>query len=293
MILKNLIKLIYTTIKGKFFWNYKLYLKYPSDFLNSNSNSSDDIVIVIQGPIMDSFTYETVKYYNKVFNEAVIVLSTWKLDSEIKNKFDKLKVEVLENEFPSKKGPYNINLQIISSSNGIDYSERFNRKYIIKSRTDQRVYDPNTLKYLKNLMKVFPSNYSSRLIGCSLDSILSRKFHLSDHFMFGDIKSMKNYWSPKIDNREIPSYNIEDNNQHEFGLGGSYFFTQYIKNHLGLSINSNYEQILAENFLIVNKNDIGLYWNKYNLKFDKYVSNSIINERDFAFWLNLYNKYNS
>ena len=33
---------------------------------------------------MDSFTYETVKYYNKVFNEAVIVLSTWKLDSEIK-----------------------------------------------------------------------------------------------------------------------------------------------------------------------------------------------------------------
>ena len=36
-----------------------------------------------------------------------------------------------------------------------------------------------------------------------------------------------------------------------------------------------------------------LWWNKYNLKFDKYVSNSIINERDFAFWLNLYNKYNS
>ena len=80
-----------------------MYLKYPSDFLNSNSNSSDDIVIVIQGPIMDSFTYETVKYYNKVFNEAVIVLSTWKLDSEIKNKFDKLKVEVLENEFLQKK----------------------------------------------------------------------------------------------------------------------------------------------------------------------------------------------
>ena len=70
-------------------------------------------------------------------------------------------------------------------------------------------------------------------------------------------------------------------------------FLPNILNHLGLSINSNYEQILAENFLIVNKNDIGLYWNKYNLKFDKYVSNSIINERDFAFWLNLYNKYNS
>lgn len=292
MYLKNFIKLILISIKGNFFWNYKLYLVNPSKYFQISSNDSKDLIIVIQGPILKSFTYETIKFYNTVFKDAIIILSTWKLDNNIKSSFKKLRLEIIENDYPDYKGYHNINYQIKSSSSGIKFAKKFNKRFIIKTRTDQRITQTSSIKNLKNLFNLFNSKNSSRLVACSLDSILSREFHLSDHFMFGEFHTMERYWSPEIDERDLSNVEINDKNQHKYKVGGSYFFIQYMLKYLKRELGSNYQQILSNHFIIVNKNDLGLYWNKYNLKFDKYIDNYKVNEKDFSYWLNLYLKYN-
>lgn len=289
---KAIFKLFQFTILKKYFWTFKSFSSKPSNLVFDNLDRYEDYVIIIQGPLAKTFTIETIKYYKKIFPGIIIVFSTWKLSNKDLNKLQLLDIEVIENIPPAFRGFSNINLQIITTSNGIKYSERFNRKYILKTRSDQRFYNSKSLLYMTDLLNHFSSISDVKLVGCSLDNILSRSFFLSDHLMFGKYSDMLNYWSPDLDLRVFTNHNkITDSNQHFYKIGGSYFFVNYIENHLNLSLDGNFEEILAKNFVIINKSEINIYWDKYNLREDKYSDGYSSNERTFLEWFNLHIKY--
>ena len=290
---KAISRLFQFTILKKYFWTFKLFHAKPSNLTFDNLNSHENYVIVIQGPVIKNFTIETIKFYEKIFPGVKIIFSTWKISSEDFIKFKSLDIELIQNVQPSTPGFSNINLQIVTTSNGIKYSQRFKRKYILKTRSDQRIYNFNSLLYMTDLLKHFSLISDVKLVGCSLDNNLSRTFFLSDHLMFGKYNDMLNYWSPDLDLRDLSNFNnITDNNQHFHKIGGSYFFVNYIENHLNQSIKADFGEILAKNFVIINKSEINIFWNKYNAREDKYSNNVSINERTFLEWFNLFIKFN-
>lgn len=292
-LVKELFKLLGYKISKKYFWTYNLFYGFPSNLNFDNLKNYNDYVIVIQGPFNNSFSLETIKFYKKIFPNIEIVISTWSISELTQNEIQKLNAHLLQNELPENPGFSNINLQIVTTSNGIKYAKKFNRKYILKTRSDQRIYNLKSLDYLTNLLNIFSGKKNKRLIGCSLDNNINRAFFISDHLMFGEYIDMLNYWSPDLDKRtSIKTEKINDKNQHKFRIGGSYFFTNYIEKHLCQNINSNFEKILAQNFTIINKSDLNLFWNKYNLKENKYYDNFSNNERTFMDWFSLYLKYN-
>jgi cystathionine beta-lyase/cystathionine gamma-synthase len=88
----------------------------------------------MQGPIMlhKSFTYETIRLYNKIFPHVDIILSTWQDEDEnTLRELEKLSVKVILNEKPSNHGHSNINLQIISTSIGVKYA--YDNKYLLSA----------------------------------------------------------------------------------------------------------------------------------------------------------------
>ena len=104
-----------------------------------------------------------------------IIVSTW--DDESAIQLQRLRdegVDVLENRKPGFAGISHINYQIVSSLAGIRRAARFGVEYVLKTRTDQRLYAPNIAEYLCNLLDVFPVakgyQQNKRIIGVSLNT---------------------------------------------------------------------------------------------------------------------------
>ena len=60
------------------------------------------------------------------------------------------------NKKPAVFGPYNINLQLVSTRNAIKSAIDQGYKYTMKTRTDQRFYRHDLFKYFTSLLQVFP-----------------------------------------------------------------------------------------------------------------------------------------
>ncbi len=197
--------------------NEKLFVTYHfrpmrAAAINSRVDKIKDekkLAIVIQGPVLktNDFTLETVKLYRKHFAEAIIILSTWKEENqETIKEFDDLGIEVLLNEKPSYFGVSNINLQIVSSGNGVKHACELGAEYAMKTRTDQRFYAPNIDEFLYNITETFPVNCSKqkkRIVGISFNTFKYRMYGLSDMFTYGHIDDMVLYWNPDLDQRRF------------------------------------------------------------------------------------------
>lgn len=179
-------------------------------FLTSDPDPATDIrkmAVVLQGPLVrdNNFTLETVKLYKKIFPQTFIIVSTWE-DEKIED-VALLKKEgagVILNRKPSYPAPYNLNRQITSAQSGIQRAQEMGAEYVIKSRTDHRVYAPNTKKFLINLIHTFPLTHNYPLqkqrlaTTCYGGTFKYRLYNVSDIFMFGCIEDMLLYWSPPL-----------------------------------------------------------------------------------------------
>ena len=163
--IKSLLRIIKRIITRNFFFTLFFY---PKKNISTNKASNSEIdskftknlqfTIVVQGPIIldQDFTIETLKLYRKNFPDAIIILSTWPTTKKNIRILKKLDIKVLENLQPKNKGISNINLQIVSSRNGIHLAKKMGTKYVLKTRTDQRIYHPNLKNYLFNFINTFP-----------------------------------------------------------------------------------------------------------------------------------------
>ncbi len=176
-----------------------------------------DCAIILQGPVRteDSFTLDTVRYYKRCYPGAKVIVSTWTGADE------KTRSEVLgsggiwvENQKPDNSGSGNVNLQLVSSLAGVKKAKALGCKYTMKTRTDQRAYAKDVLKYFKNLQEVFPSNdpgaIAKRLvfISCGL-SYRYLPFHLCDFLVFGTTDEMVKLYS--IPRDSCPTNSFKDN----------------------------------------------------------------------------------
>ncbi|MBR3050746.1 MAG: hypothetical protein IKG61_04770 [Selenomonadaceae bacterium] len=125
------------------------------------THTLDDTAIVIQGPIAynNDYTVETFKLYRSIYPNAPIVVSTWK--GEATSSFRRVCREnlivLLENEMPEDRGFGNVNLQLESSLQGVKFiRQNTSAKFVLKTRTDQRINYFDFLVYFKNLRKTFP-----------------------------------------------------------------------------------------------------------------------------------------
>ena len=168
----------------------RMYYKPIHDF--------DDAAIVIQGPIAyeNNYTVETFKFYRSIYPNVPIVVSTWTgvATNSFRRECKENSVVLLENEPPKSPGIYNVDMQLKSSLEGVRYiKENTSAKFVLKTRTDQRINYFSFLVYFKNLLKTFPpkgDKLHKRII--FLGSALTKNFpfHPHDFLSFGHVEDI-------------------------------------------------------------------------------------------------------
>jgi len=296
-----------------FFNHYRTHHARPV-YAKNNHSIIDKIInkkslgIIMQGPLMieDSFTYETLKLYKIYFDPSstIIILSTW-IDSPLMQveKIRGLGVEVLLNEKPQYAGVSNINYQIVSTRNGIKKAKELNVEYVIKTRTDQRMYSPNVANYLYSLINVFPikrqDSQKERIIGLSLNTFKYRLYGFSDMFQYGNIYDMSKFWDIGLDKRSLSKEYIEKNgtslkNYSQLKLCEVYLTSEYLQSigcQLNWTLKDSWEKY-SNHFCIIDTVSVDLYWPKYVSEEYRWLNYNVdhkTNELTFNNWLSMYN----
>jgi len=293
----------------------RAFITYHSRPMNSTSVSTknDEVIgqkrlaVVIQGPVISKsdFTLETVKIYKKHFSDAFIILSTWSDEKSVMiRRFEELGVLVVLNEKPEYSGTSNINFQIVSARSGVNKAGELGAEYALKTRTDQRIYAPNIADYLYNITEVFPvsrdyEGQKKRIVGVSLNTFKYRMYGLSDMLIYGHIDDMLLYWDVALDQRKFSDEEIQQaastslRNFARWRVCEVYLATEFLKKvgrKLQWSLTDSWEAF-ADHFCIVDKEQLDLFWAKYNrLEYRWLAYKGIVNSQEMTFreWLNIY-----
>lgn len=158
----------------------------------------DDTAIVIQGPIAydNNYTVETFKLYRSIYPNVPIIVSTWKGESNsaFRKECKDNSIVLLENDPPPSPGLFNVDMQLKSSFQGVKYvCENTNAKFVLKTRTDQRINYFSFLVYFKNLLETFPPNgdkLNQRIIFLGGDDTRAYPFHPHDFLSFGHVRDI-------------------------------------------------------------------------------------------------------
>ena len=263
--------------------------------------------IILQGPIKkeDDFTLETTKLYKKTMPGALIIISTWpSKDQAYIKKFSKIGVHVIENDYPpSPYDKFTINLQITSTLAGILFAKGKKAKYILKTRTDQRLYGTSIIEFCHNALQLFPVakgfKQKQRIIAPSFYTFKYRMYSVTDMVLFGKIEDMMKYFSPPFDDRpiinKIGSFKIASVRELcKLRLGEIYLSTEFLKKvgrKLRWTLKDSWSAY-ADHFCIVDQGVFDIYWAKYDCfnEFRHVNYSDITNKQELTFkeWLNLY-----
>lgn len=291
------------------------------------NNVSSIMAIVMQGPIIseDDFTYCSLKYYREMYSDMTIILSTWDDSDPVQlEKIKKLNVIVLTNKKPQVYGMGNINFQVISSLEGIKCAERLGKKYVLKTRSDQRLYKPLFMNYLMALLNKFPideedyiERVHSRMIVLQSNVFYGMliPYFVSDFLYFGHIEDIKALFSIPLD--ESPNRTKDERRAYlnelisEGGTIKEYYYKSapeimlmknYALQHISSEFDDNvkdYWKLLEKYLISLSWEDVDLFWPKY----DRYNEMTLHKRLDagenkyldqyncsFQNWLMLYDK---
>ncbi len=183
-----------TTFLDSRFQNFKYQLWDSRDYFKP-TYTFDDTAIVIQGPIVydNNYTAETFKLYRSIYPNVPIVISTWQGEAtdDFRRECRENSVILLENAPPEVAGAWNINMQLKSSFCGVKYvQENTSAKFVLKTRTDQRINRFDFLVYFKNLLETFPpkgNKLQHRIIMIESNATKTMPFFFSDFLSFGHV----------------------------------------------------------------------------------------------------------
>lgn len=298
---------LFFSFTNKISENFFTFHKRPKFFRSYLKESAltvpGTLSIIIQGGIGNGkFVEETVKLYKyKLFKGANIIVSTWSDEEKSAiNRIKKLNIDLVISDKPQYPGISNINLQITSTFNGLEKAIKNGAMFLMKTRTDQRIYAPNVFNYLVSILDHFPSNHTSsgkRLVGVSLNTFINRLYGLSDMFMFGLMDDMVGYWSAPLDMRSRKEILFKPNmsmiEYSKFNICEVYLMTNYLKN-IGYEINWSLEdsfEVYSKYFAVVDAHSIDLFWNKYTFKefrwMNYFTPDENFSEMTFLYWLAL------
>ena len=291
----------------KVYITYHYRPAYSNEVLTEGYGSTNDnrVAIVLQGPILGekSFTLETVKLYQKHFRDTSIILSTWSDENpDYIARFRELEITLILNEKPEHAGASNINYQIISSSAGVQKAKEIGAEYVLKTRTDQRMYATGVVDYFYNICEQFPVTggfvrQKKRIVGISLNTFKYRMYGLSDMLIYGHVEDMLLYWNGTLDERESPVEVLPSRiSLREHALRN--ICEVYLSRNFLKQIGRNLEWTLqgswgafSDNFVVVDKEVLDLLWPKYGRReyfWRSYGKNEYFQEITFNEWLNIY-----
>ena len=166
------------------------------------THTFDDAAVVIQGSIAyeNNYTAETIKFYRSIYPHVPIILSTWRGEAtdSFRRVCEKNSVVILENELPEERALGNVNLQLKSSLEGVRFvRENTSAKFVLKTRTDQRINYSGFLVYFKNLLKTFPpkdDRLRERIILLGSQTTIY-PFNFHDFLAFGHVEDIFKLYS--------------------------------------------------------------------------------------------------
>ncbi len=297
--------------------------------------------IVFQGPKCkeDNFTINTILLYRTIYPDIKIVFSTWKgeLATDEKLLLKESNCIYIENEScPTEdkgKGrkPAHLNNQLKSSLTGVRYLKENGVEYILKIRSDLRIYKYDMIPYFYNLLALYPSQSDIQkkrfLVVSFTNNLIYCPFHMSDFIWFGSIEDIERLYSiPSRTDQEltyIRNYSDIDladhsrkflvlrerayNRNNDFSWieelnidykfyylfhEEAYIIYTFLKNNGGLEKSINpigaYWEFLKKSVIVVNEEDLGVYWTKYGYSLLKrsplYTNSQLIN----SIWLDIF-----
>ncbi len=289
--------------------NFLTFHLRPKDFhdfnLESTCSIEDKMGIVIQGPIQENFDFlkNTLKIYEKIFKNSLIVISTWESEdiNKIKNLINE-RVHVIFNREP-QKSISNIDHQTLSTSAGLDYLHTKKIKYVLKLRADIRLNKNNLESFLTTLIKFFPilkknETINSRIIVPSINTYKYRLYSLTDIVMFGEISDLINYFDKEPYKIGIKKFNLQKDSIliNDTPLVAEIFlcarYLQKIERDLKWDLD-NWWISLKNYFCIIDNSSLDLLWFKYEwdyeFKYTRTYSHKFARALDFQDWFSLYN----
>ncbi len=286
--------------------SYTIRPKKTGNIISERDTYNDnDTAIIIQGSLKGvlKFTDETINLYLKIFKNSLIIVSVWKdeIDNDFYKKF-KDKVHIILNEKPNNI-IHNTDLQVISTINAIKYARIKDCKYILKTRTDCRIYNKNSINHLKNLIKLFPinkhyQNLKSRIISCAVDTRKYRVYGLSDIFLFGELNNLETYFNEENYINSLNKYfGTYPCLIKETAVINEIFLCARFLKKINIKLNwdlNDWWKICGEIFCIVDPTDLDFFWYKYDWKYEqRFLQDYTSNNKQalkFSDWLNLYYK---
>lgn len=166
----------------------------------------DDVAVVMQGPIRyeNRFTINTLRFYRSIYPKVLLIVSTWtgEVSEAFRQECEELNITIIENEYPFDPG-FHANYQIVSTLSGIRHAKKFSKiKYVLKIRTDIRLYRCDFLLYMKNMVKAYPCKapFNNRILflGGGGISFSYYPFRLGDFLYFGQIDDMEHFFDIPI-----------------------------------------------------------------------------------------------
>jgi hypothetical protein len=262
------------------------------DYKSAPSTANhDDTAIVLQGDLSSSseFAIETTKMYFQNFPGVQVVVSTWQgtRKSDIE-KLEKLGCTVVLSPIPESPGPYNRDLQLVSSNAGLKAGIEKGAKFLLKTRIDQRLYSPHALSLMKGLSHKFPisgpnTSQITRLVIVSNNTFISRIYGVSDFLTFGSSVDVLAYWDSlgkTGEPQELPEA----------------FFCRSFLERSGWECNGtqeDWELVLRSRFIVVDGVSLDFFWNKYSSRemlWRRYGQIPHLEEVTFGGWLELMTK---
>lgn len=295
----------------KHYVNFRLVPKFTiSDFCTTEVAKSNEIGILIQGPIDDSITILAINMYKNNYPGISVIVSTWDdLGVIQENKLIDMGVYLVKSKKPVNAGVLNVNFQIVSTLAGIKKAKQIGVKYIAKTRSDQFFYKKDVLYSLKEMLDIFPSAKSSegikRIIALpTYFGNMFTPFFMSDFFYFGAVEDMEKMFSVELDNRidlKISSDLTRRQYAEKEYAPEIYLMKNYTKKVNGEQIENtldSYWSSLKDYFICIDREFIGLYSDKYWYSRMDHINNNdyFVDNRNvlkntasfsFAKWLNL------
>lgn len=274
------------------FCGYRNRTKKPSEQIVKSVATlhGTKVAIVIQGPIMeeDKFTLETIKWYRKMYPDIIIILSTWE-DAAQKavDEIQKLKVEVIKNKRPESSGLGNINFQAVSSKVGVKAALDAGAEYVLKTRTDQRIYRRHFLEFFLSLISTHKltkqcGNQQERIIYFqgTVDGNMFIPYFMSDFLYFGRTDDIRRLFDIDMDmsvnvskdeRRKDLKKLVEKNpsiiEYYNETAPEIRIIKNYIKKYISSEIDDSvysYWNFVKNYCICISWDDIELFWPKYN-----------------------------
>ncbi|WP_167620244.1 WavE lipopolysaccharide synthesis family protein [Paracoccus ravus] len=172
------------------------------------------MAIFMQGPIANDydFTLETLRIYADAMPGCRLILSTWQdTPPEQLDAIAEMKIKLVLSEKPQDPGYANINMQITTAAAGVRQAAAEGATWVLKTRTDQRLYQPDVMSGLAALAKSLPLSGAAsdtqkhRIFGIGQGTLKFGLYHLSDQTVFGHVDDMLAYWTPPLDTGQLPA----------------------------------------------------------------------------------------